>query len=476
MAPTLQRTVIPPPVVSGYYGNQPNFWASRANKPKFPRLKMETFSKEYDVTFSLGRPTDETEVMLILLNAGCVKAESYMDSIRMLKIRGNVQNGQVLITCKEKGQSDEFADKINALKHPDIRKCHSYTSKQMPVRINFIHPTMNVQEDFIKNFLEKEHGEVLDHFPNVTAKYGIPDGSYTFIMKEDQLEERPLPESIFLNQIQSFISYRTQIRTCHKCDKPGHMSDECTNIAFPLLSSGTSGNADAPFLPGPGILLPTREQVLLNRRKVNRFKFTPRNTSIVVDLANDQTQDQGVELGGEQEGTEKKEEDEASVSDHHSESHHSPQQAEHRSSVSGSESEKDEGDGVQSETGIDTRKDDDDDDEILNDWFGESSDEEEATKEDENKEGEDNNMEHDGQDHVQLPVKEGDAPVNENNEGDAPVNENNEFGNGDYGRRNSLKRKTTNQGGDAKRTNTRGNKGAAQGQGGKEPPNPNQND
>ena len=45
------------------------------------------------------------------------------------------------------------------------------------------------------------YGEVFDNFPNVTARYGIPDGSYTFIMKEDDLAKNKLQESVFIKAI-----------------------------------------------------------------------------------------------------------------------------------------------------------------------------------------------------------------------------------------------------------------------------------
>ena len=98
------------------------------------------------MTFSLGRATDETEVMGILIASGCVEAENYIDSIQMLKIKGNVENGQVTITCKKPGQSDLFVEKILALNLQEVRKCHFHTKKEIPVKMNFIHPTVDKEE------------------------------------------------------------------------------------------------------------------------------------------------------------------------------------------------------------------------------------------------------------------------------------------------------------------------------------------
>ena len=128
--------ILPPP---GHGSKAPNPWFTRNTRPAFPRVTLDSGTKELDMTFSLGRPTDETEVMAILIAAGCVEAENYMDSIQMVKIKGNVENGQVTITCKEPGQSDKFVDKINALKLEEVRKCHSYTNKDIPVKMNFLH-------------------------------------------------------------------------------------------------------------------------------------------------------------------------------------------------------------------------------------------------------------------------------------------------------------------------------------------------
>lgn len=140
--------------------------------------------------------------------------------------------------------------------------------------MNFIHPTVNKQE-FIDKFLSN-YGDVLDHFPGVTARYGVPDGSYTFIMKEDDLAKNQLQESVFINKVQSFIAYRTQEQTCFNCGQTGHNSNDCPDkeyVAFPHLGAGNGeqGKKINPFLPG--VLLPTKQQVTNNRRKLNRFQM-----------------------------------------------------------------------------------------------------------------------------------------------------------------------------------------------------------
>ena len=73
----MQR-MIPLPV-TGAQSQNARFDAGRRNRPAFPRVELVSGTKELDVTFSLGRATDETEVMGILIASGCVEAENYID-------------------------------------------------------------------------------------------------------------------------------------------------------------------------------------------------------------------------------------------------------------------------------------------------------------------------------------------------------------------------------------------------------------
>ena len=141
--------------------------------------------------------------------------------------------------------------------------------------MNFIHPTVD-KEEFIAKFVTN-YGEVLDHFPNVTARYGIPDGSYTFIMKENDLAKNKLQESVFINKVQSFIAYRTQEQTCFNCGNTGHNSNDCPDkeyVAFPMLGAGNGEQGKKINLVLPGFLLPTKQQVTNNRKKLNRFQMS----------------------------------------------------------------------------------------------------------------------------------------------------------------------------------------------------------
>ena len=131
--------------------------------------------------------------------------------------------------------------------------------------------------------------KVLDHFPNVTARYGIPDGSYTFIMKEDDLAKNKLQESVFINKVQSFIAYRTQEQTCFNWGNTGYNSNECPDkeyVAFPMLGAGNGEQGKKINLFLPGFLLPTKQQVTNNRKKLNRFQMSKVQVPPVDDVEN----------------------------------------------------------------------------------------------------------------------------------------------------------------------------------------------
>ena len=98
--------------------------------------------RENDVTFSLGRVTDHDEVLHLLWVSGCVKdADRVTDDVKQLTITKALNNGQVFMTTVQDGVADDWVARLHRLKHPDLRNCHSYTGKQIPVRMGNIHPT-----------------------------------------------------------------------------------------------------------------------------------------------------------------------------------------------------------------------------------------------------------------------------------------------------------------------------------------------
>ena len=231
--------------------NRGNSWDRPLFKPKYPKIVCNSYTRENDLTFSLGRATDHDEIVKLLLDSGCVGPKSLVKDVTMVKITGNLQNGQVFVTCSESGVSDSWVDKLNSLEGTTIRKCHSYTDKEIPVKFNFIHPSINIQKDIVP-FLEK-YGSVKEWFGIKDKKYGIPNGSFIFIMQEEDLRKNPLPESVFLNHVQVYISYRTQVIHCHQCNEAGHISRDCPkNNLFPNLNAANSNNSSdsSPFFIG----------------------------------------------------------------------------------------------------------------------------------------------------------------------------------------------------------------------------------
>ena len=156
------------------------------NRPKYPRLTIDTYSRENDLTFSLGKETDHDEIMDLLIDSGCVEAGNILDKISCLRITRNLENGQVFITCSEPAVTDGWVYQLNSLTNTSIRKCHSYTDKELPVKFNFIHPSIDIQKEIVDGFLKK-YGQVKEWFPLKDKKYGIPNGQYVFIMREEDL-------------------------------------------------------------------------------------------------------------------------------------------------------------------------------------------------------------------------------------------------------------------------------------------------
>ena len=214
------------------YRQPKNPWNNRG--PPIPILEAKSYSRSNDLTFSVGRKIDYNEVHDLLISAGCFAKGELHEYINQMRITGNLENGQVFLECSAPGINDEFVEKLKMLTLSDgaIRKCHSYSNKELLVRFSFIHSSVNIQTDIVEKFLLK-YGEVLDWWPIKDKVLNIPTGPYIFVMKEEQIKRNPLPESVFLNNVQVFINHRNQLKLCHSCGKPGHYKRECTNNNFP---------------------------------------------------------------------------------------------------------------------------------------------------------------------------------------------------------------------------------------------------
>ena len=215
-----------------------NAWNKPLYKPRYPRITLESYTREDDLTFSFGRATSYSEVLNLLSRSGCFNPEDYLSAIKMLRITKSLDNGQVFVTSSEKGLADLWAEKVNKFAGEDIKKCHTYTDKEVLVHFSFIHPSVDVETEIVNGFLRKFHGRVKDFFPQKDKFWKIPNGSWAFVMFEEDLRANPILECIYLNNVQVWISYRTQVNLCHNCGEGGHFSSNCPNrVAFPVLGA-----------------------------------------------------------------------------------------------------------------------------------------------------------------------------------------------------------------------------------------------
>ena len=227
-----------------------NAWNKPLYRPRYPKISLDSYTREDDVTFSFGRVTSYSEVLNLLSRSGCFKPEDYLNAIKMMRITKSLDNGQVFVTTAEKGLTDLWAEKLNTFAGKDIKKCHTYTDKEVLVHFSFIHPSVNVETEIVDGFLRKFHGRVKDFFPQKDKFWKIPNGSWTFVMFEEDLRANPIPECIYLDHVQVWISYRTQVNLCHNCGKDGHFANNCPNrVAFPVLG-GTQDASSSVFLDG----------------------------------------------------------------------------------------------------------------------------------------------------------------------------------------------------------------------------------
>ena len=238
-------------------------WSHRGPSP--PVLELNSYSRFNDLTFSVGRKTDLLEVNEMMIKAGCYKRGELLDYVNQMRLTGNLENGQIFVECNRPGLNDVFVDKLNGLtlSEGSIRKCHSYSNRDLLVRFSYIHSSVDVENEIVNKFLRK-YGEVLDWWPVKDKDLKIPTGPYMFVMKEEDIKRNPLPESIYLNHMQVFINHRNQVKVCHNCGKAGHYRRECPSTEFPTLDQAFKSNPDQvdgkkqtpPFLQG---IMPTRD-------------------------------------------------------------------------------------------------------------------------------------------------------------------------------------------------------------------------
>ena len=235
-----------------------NAWTRRQKRKEYPQL-AEKCERTWDMTFSLGRPTSHKEIIYLLTASNCIdKAENVLDYVRMIKIGGNMENGQVMVYCRG-DYADNYVERISALRIPgtNIKKCHSYTLKEILVRFSFIHPNIDVETVVVKGFLEKHHGKVKDWFAVVDGPSKVPVGPYNFYMSEEDLRNKPLPGAVYFGNQICYITYRTQVRHCSNCNSTDHFVRDCTVDNFPTLGKSAQ---DASRIRGHNVFAPSPQE------------------------------------------------------------------------------------------------------------------------------------------------------------------------------------------------------------------------
>ena len=219
-----------------------NVWQNRGRpKSLIPRVAVPTwdtpsYSREWDLTFSLGRETTEYEVLRLLLNSGCIDDTNIHDMIRGIVVGDNFSNGQVFVYCAKPHLSNIFVRKLKDFLGVAIQNCHTYSNEEIPVKFSFIHPSVDIQKDIVDRHLKK-YGEVKSWSYVTDRRYNVRTCAVIFLMKERDLNENPLPSKIFINGRICRISYKNQPKTCFTCGSTEHMKKDCTHRTDQICTS-----------------------------------------------------------------------------------------------------------------------------------------------------------------------------------------------------------------------------------------------
>ena len=218
---------------------QGNAWKNRRPQSTIPIWKAPSYTRKWDLTFSLGYRVTEYEVLKLLFDAGCIDDNNVKEYIRGIVVGENLFNGHVFVFCTKPELSDIFVEKLMIYADAEefmIYNCHSYSNSEISVRFSHIHPSIDIENDIVKGHLES-YGKVKNWSRVKDPRFGVPTCAVNFIMYEQDLRAHPLPSRIHINQSPCNISYRTQSRLCFKCGSPNHMKRDCPQPAHVVIQT-----------------------------------------------------------------------------------------------------------------------------------------------------------------------------------------------------------------------------------------------
>ena len=250
---------------SGNYNGYRREWM----KPRdVASITSNSFTKEYDLTFSLGRTTSRREVVDLLCRCGALKSYADVNNcLGMISIGNNVLNGQVLIQCLKPGLCDEIVQKLINMEDSPVRRCHTYSNGEVPVKFHFIHPSVDIERDVVKNFLSS-FGQVKEWHATRDSVFKLLTGAYVFVMYEKDLKKNPLPSTVFINGVPSAVTYKSRPKICFTCGKEGHFKNECSEND-----------------PRPKVCFHCGKEGHIKREcpALNRAGYRPQDATVVVD-------------------------------------------------------------------------------------------------------------------------------------------------------------------------------------------------
>ena len=110
--------------------------------------------------------------------------------------------GLVDFTLKTKDMALSFAIALNEL--DSIRSAATHADTVVEVRVDFIPP--GFPTDPIKNYLEQNHGELLEIPIRITDRFNIQTGTRVFKLERKKLEENSIPSYLY------FGNYKFRVR------------------------------------------------------------------------------------------------------------------------------------------------------------------------------------------------------------------------------------------------------------------------